>query len=136
MGVSAKEPEPTTALESPAEQLHRRIEALSARAAALSGMVTAAIADSRAARAAAGACSHAAEVQALQREVGDVRTELDGLRVAMKTRAVIEQAKGMLMISRHIEAEEAWTILVHLSQTSHRKLVDVATAVVETWGGS
>lgn len=63
----------------------------------------------------------------------EIEDELAGLRTAMATRAVIEQAKGMLMLQRHCQADEAFKVLVELSQTSHRKLHDVAEMLVSTW---
>ena len=53
------------------------------------------------------------------------------LQDAMKSRAVIEQAKGVLMGQRHCSAEEAFNLLVTLSQHSNRKLRDVAQAVLD-----
>jgi GAF domain-containing protein len=50
---------------------------------------------------------------------------------AMKSRAVIEQAKGILMGGRRCDADEAFEILVGLSRESHRKLRDVARTLVE-----
>jgi GAF domain-containing protein len=50
---------------------------------------------------------------------------------AMRSRAVIEQAKGILMGARRCDADEAFAILVGLSQHSHRKLHDVARALVD-----
>jgi GAF domain-containing protein len=50
---------------------------------------------------------------------------------AMHSRAVIEQAKGVLIGQRRCDADEAFNILAGLSQHSHRKLRDVAKAVVE-----
>lgn len=78
-------------------------------------------------------CNHAEQVADLQQAVEALEHELDGLHTAMQTRGVIEQAKGMLMIRHHCDAETAFETLVHLSQTSHRKLVDVAQAMVTTW---
>jgi len=49
---------------------------------------------------------------------------------AMKSRAVIEQAKGILMAGRRCSADEAFQILTGLSQNSNRKLRDVAAALV------
>jgi GAF domain-containing protein len=51
---------------------------------------------------------------------------------AMKSRAVIEQAKGILMGARRCSADEAFTILVKLSQDTHRKLHAVAQTIVDT----
>ncbi len=49
----------------------------------------------------------------------------------MQSRAVIEQAKGVLMGSRRCSDQEAFDLLVQLSQTSNRKLRDVAQALVD-----
>jgi GAF domain-containing protein len=55
----------------------------------------------------------------------------DQMAQAMASRAVIEQAKGVLIAQRKCSADEAFDILVNLSQTTHRKLRDVAAAVIE-----
>lgn len=52
------------------------------------------------------------------------------LAEALQSRAVIEQAKGILMGSRRCGADEAFDLLVGLSQSSNRKLRDVAAALV------
>lgn len=54
------------------------------------------------------------------------------LQQAVQSRAQIEQAKGILMGTRGCTADEAFATLVELSQTSNRKLRDVAAAVVES----
>ena len=54
------------------------------------------------------------------------------LRRALDSRAVIEQAKGMLMASRGLTAQEAFDTLVAASQRENRKLRDIAALVVET----
>lgn len=54
------------------------------------------------------------------------------LQIAMKSRSVIEQAKGMLMSERHCSAQEAFDILVAASQRTNRKVRDVATDMVES----
>jgi GAF domain-containing protein len=53
---------------------------------------------------------------------------------AMRSRAVIEQAKGILMAGRRCDAETAFKLLVELSQHSNRKLRDVAQALVDEAG--
>jgi GAF domain-containing protein len=53
------------------------------------------------------------------------------LQVAMQSRAVIEQAKGILMGQRRCSADEAFNTLVHLSQEANRKLRDVAQVLVD-----
>ena len=53
------------------------------------------------------------------------------LQVAMHARAVIEQAKGILMGQRRCSAAEAFDVLVLLSQQSNRRLRDVARGLVD-----
>lgn len=60
-----------------------------------------------------------------------------GLADAMRTRAVIEQAKGILAADRRISTQEAFDVLVELSNHSNVKLRDVAIRLVaERTGGS
>ena len=54
------------------------------------------------------------------------------MQQALVSRATIEQAKGILMGGRGCTEQEAFDLLVELSQTSNRKLRDVAQAVVES----
>ncbi|MBK5305390.1 MAG: GAF and ANTAR domain-containing protein [Frankiaceae bacterium] len=60
------------------------------------------------------------------------KTLAEQLQSAMESRAVIEQAKGVLMGQRRCTADEAFDILVKLSQQSNRKLRDVAQALVDS----
>jgi hypothetical protein len=78
-------------------------------------------------------CHHGAEVEQLTATLAQVEHELEGLQVAMATRGVIEQAKGMLMLREGCDAEEAFAKLVDLSQHGHRKLIDVARTMVSAW---
>jgi GAF domain-containing protein len=52
------------------------------------------------------------------------------LRMAMATRATIEQAKGILMAQSGIGPDEAFALLVRASQRENRKLRDVAGELV------
>ncbi|MFL6241186.1 MAG: GAF and ANTAR domain-containing protein [Actinomycetes bacterium] len=54
----------------------------------------------------------------------------DQMREAMASRAVIEQAKGVLMARQGCDADTAFFLLVRMSQASHRKLRDVAADLV------
>lgn len=56
----------------------------------------------------------------------------DQMRQALESRAVIEQAKGVLMAQRGGNPDDAFATLVELSQRSNRKLRDVARAVVDS----
>jgi GAF domain-containing protein len=52
------------------------------------------------------------------------------MQAAMDSRAVIEQAKGIIMAERRCTADQAFSILTKLSQDTNRKLRDVAAALV------
>ena len=53
------------------------------------------------------------------------------MQQAMDGRAVIEQAKGIIMAEHHCSTEEAFAILSRMSQDTNRKLRDLATALVD-----
>ena len=57
----------------------------------------------------------------------------DQLRQALESRAVIEQAKGVLMAAERCDAEQAFEILKRASQGQNRKLRDIATEIVQRY---
>jgi transcriptional regulator with GAF, ATPase, and Fis domain len=59
------------------------------------------------------------------------RRHVGELRRALVTRAVIDQAKGILMAIHRISAEDAFTRLVDRSQRDNQKLRDVAEQFVD-----
>ncbi len=59
-------------------------------------------------------------------------TEYHNLQGAFGRRAVIEQAKGILMARHGIDAEKAFAMLREHSQHNGHKISDVAAAVVES----
>ncbi|MER6162206.1 GAF and ANTAR domain-containing protein [Streptomyces sp. NPDC001868] len=61
-------------------------------------------------------------------------TELDQLGAALRSRPVVDQACGMIMHVLGCDADTAFTVLRRISQTTNRKLSDVASAVVEKRG--
>jgi GAF domain-containing protein len=63
--------------------------------------------------------------------LADALDEVAGMRTAMQTRAVIEQAKGILMRDNRCTADEAFRMLVQASNLSNRKLRDIALSLVE-----
>ena len=63
--------------------------------------------------------------------VDALQEELAGLRAAMRTRAVIEQAKGIVMSQHRCGPEQAFQLLVRISQHRHAKLHEVAAAMVD-----
>jgi GAF domain-containing protein len=55
------------------------------------------------------------------------------LQQAMESRAVIEQAKGILMAAQRCSADAAFNILVRASQNQNRKLRAIAAEIVERY---
>ncbi|MEH1057252.1 GAF and ANTAR domain-containing protein [Micromonospora sp. CPCC 206171] len=58
------------------------------------------------------------------------------MQEAMASRAVIEQAKGIIMGERRCTPAEAFAILAKVSQDSNRKVRDVAQALVDRAAGA
>ncbi|WP_411149246.1 ANTAR domain-containing protein [Streptomyces sp. A30] len=65
-------------------------------------------------------------------DVVALRAENDQLRRALASRAVIDQARGMVMALAPCSSERAWDVLVDVSQHCNIKLRDVAVALVVT----
>jgi GAF domain-containing protein len=59
-------------------------------------------------------------------------TDVANMRQAMVSRAVIEQAKGILMERYKVTAEQAFTLLTHASQRTNVKLREVAEELATT----
>jgi GAF domain-containing protein len=58
-------------------------------------------------------------------------TLAEQMKTAMASRAVIEQAKGIIMGDRRCSADEAFQILTKLSRDTNRRVRDVAATLVE-----
>ncbi|MBM7806670.1 GAF domain-containing protein [Geodermatophilus bullaregiensis] len=54
------------------------------------------------------------------------------MQLAMESRAVIEQAKGVLMAQRRVDADAAFDLLRDASQRYNRKLRDIAAGIVSS----
>jgi hypothetical protein len=67
-------------------------------------------------------------VHALELEVAQLRT-------AMASRAVIEQAKGVLMLLTGCAEQVAFDLLTHISSHTHRKVRDIAQDLVASATG-
>jgi len=63
---------------------------------------------------------------------GDAQRTASQLQGAVAARAVVDQAKGMLMHALGCDADEAFERLRHISQTQHVKLTEIARRLVET----
>jgi GAF domain-containing protein len=80
--------------------------------------------------------AHAAVAVANAHQYETTAVLAEQMRQAMATRAVIEQAKGIIMRARKCNAEEAFDALVKLSQESHLTLRDIAQRLIDHTSGS
>lgn len=69
---------------------------------------------------------------ALLAEVVELRAKNKQLEQALASRAVIDQARGMVMALAPCSSERSWDLLVEVSQHCNVKLRDVAAALVAT----
>ncbi len=60
----------------------------------------------------------------------EARTTSESLGVALESRAMIDQAKGIIMHTVRCGADEAFSLLVEQSQFENRKVRDIATELV------
>jgi AmiR/NasT family two-component response regulator len=67
--------------------------------------------------------------------VAALQLEVSQLRTAMASRAVIEQAKGILMLLTACGDQAAFDLLAHISSHTHRKVREVASAITESAAG-
>lgn len=74
--------------------------------------------------------AHAAVALANATSYHDAVRLAEQMQEAMRTRAVIEQAKGIVMAQRGCDAETAFSALRHASQRDNRKLREVAEELV------
>jgi AmiR/NasT family two-component response regulator len=56
--------------------------------------------------------------------------ELEDLRATLRTRPVIEQAKGILMAQHHCDSDAAFAMLRSASMRDNRKLHEIARCIV------
>lgn len=75
--------------------------------------------------------SYASVALANARTFWRAQTLADQLEEALTTRAVIDQAKGILIAQQGCTADEAFELLARVSQRTHKKLHDVAAELVE-----
>ncbi|SNT29959.1 GAF and ANTAR domain-containing protein [Rhodococcoides kyotonense] len=61
-----------------------------------------------------------------------IKSELDGLNIAMRSRAVIEQAKGVIMADKGVDADDAFVILTRRSQRENVKVSELAASIVSS----
>ncbi|MFD8493578.1 ANTAR domain-containing protein [Amycolatopsis sp. NPDC059657] len=66
----------------------------------------------------------------VDQRIQELRDELDGLRRALRTRATIEQAMGVLIVAQRCGPDQAFRTLVRLSQQHNIKLHRIAQMLV------
>ncbi|MEU0414776.1 ANTAR domain-containing protein [Streptomyces griseorubiginosus] len=76
------------------------------------------------------------EYQQLFDPTAELLKERDQLQHAMESRPVIDMARGVLMAGYGCRPEEAWQILVAVSQHANTKLHTVADAVTQAATGT
>lgn len=69
---------------------------------------------------------------ALNHDEQELRNEVVQLRRAMQTRPAIDQARGILMATFALSPEDAWDVLVRISQNTNTKLHVLAGELVGT----
>ncbi|MEV6500822.1 anti-sigma factor antagonist [Streptomyces prunicolor] len=68
-------------------------------------------------------------------EAEELRTEVVQLKRAMLTRPVIDLARGILMASFGLSPDDAWSVLVDVSQHTNTKLHQLAEDLVDSVNG-
>jgi hypothetical protein len=68
-------------------------------------------------------------------DLGALRDENAQLRRALAGRAVIDQARGMMMVLTPCGRGTARDLLVDISRQCHTRLAEVATSMVAAWEG-
>lgn len=81
------------------------------------------------------ALGHACDGGARDDALEDLRVEVVQLRRALQTRPTIDLARGILMASFGLSADDAWTVLVTTSQNTNTKLYHLARGLVAAIGG-
>lgn len=68
-------------------------------------------------------------------EARALREEVDGLRRALLSHPVIDLARGIIMATAPCTPEQAWQVLVDVSQHTNIKLRDIAQRIVDSVDG-
>lgn len=67
----------------------------------------------------------------LELELREANRQIETLRLALVSRAVIDQAKGVLMVQHGVDADEAFARLSSVSQHANIKVAVLAQAVLD-----
>jgi transcriptional regulator with GAF, ATPase, and Fis domain len=88
--------------------------------------------DAQTREAATGLGPYAAVAAGNLHAVQSARSKAENLQLALESRAVIDQAKGVLVERYKLTPDQAFQLLAHVSMTSNRKVRDVAEQLVAT----
>ncbi|WP_407563399.1 ANTAR domain-containing protein [Streptomyces sp. 184] len=72
----------------------------------------------------------------VRHRLAELSEENAQLKQAIKTRPVVDQARGVLMAALDGDADDAWQVLRKTSQHANVPLRDVAASVVSSTGGT
>jgi AmiR/NasT family two-component response regulator len=72
-----------------------------------------------------------ADDQRVHTDLDECQSEVEDLRATMRTRSVIDQAKGILISEQGCSPDEAFAMLAAASQRDNRKVRDIAAAIVK-----
>jgi len=64
-------------------------------------------------------------------QLHELQQEVLQLRRALRSRDLIGQAKGMVRLTAGCDEETAWLVLVRMSQTTNRKLSELAAELAD-----
>jgi AmiR/NasT family two-component response regulator len=73
---------------------------------------------------------HQSDIQQLRDEITRPLAQVANMEAALASRDIIGQAKGIIMVTKHCDADAAFELLAAQSQAEHRKLVEVADEIV------
>jgi hypothetical protein len=73
---------------------------------------------------------HQSDIQQLRDEITRLLAQVANMDAALASRDIIGQAKGIIMMTKHCDADTAFELLVAQSQAEHRKLAEVAGEIV------
>jgi hypothetical protein len=71
-------------------------------------------------------------IEAQSRHIDDMRTQLESARLALTERKTIERAKGLLMRSRRLSENEAYSLMRRTAMKQNKRMYEVAEAILST----
>ena len=69
-------------------------------------------------------------IEAQSRHIDDMRTQLESARLALTERKSIERAKGLLMKSRRLSENEAYSLMRQTAMKQNKRMHEVAEAIL------